>query len=157
MTAQEILDAIQADLNLHQWRFERNDAAIAAALSVGRTKPVSKIITARGIAAAYPGGAIASEVVLMKLEGTAASLIASTDQSQKVLGSLLLRQLVFLKGDGLDFGDPTLRGMLDSFASMGILTSTEAANLKSMALVPDPISVNDVSLALNTISTVAGA
>ena len=156
MNTQQILDAIQADANLHQWRFERNDGAIAEALSVGRTKPVSKIITARGIAASYPGGAINAEVVLMKLEGAAATMLASADPNQKVLGSLLTRQLAFLKSEGLDFGDATLRGMLDSFAAMSIITAQEAANLKAMALAPDPVSVNDVSAALNTISTVAG-
>lgn len=157
MTAQEILDAIEADPVLHSWRTERNDAAIAAALSVGRTKPVSRIITARGIAASYPGGAIGAEVVLLKLEGARDAMLASADQNQKVLGSLLRRQLAFLGTEGLDFGDATLRGMLDTFAAMSIITAQEAANLKAMALVPDPISVNDVSAALNTISTVAGA
>ena len=156
MNSQQILAAIEADVNLHPLRLARNDAAIAEALSVGRTKVVSNFFKARGIAAAYPGGPLESEVIMIKLETAATSMLASTDPAQNVLGSLLNRQLGFLKGEGLDFGDPTLRGMLDQFEVEGVLTSQEVTNLKSLALAPDPIHVNDVSIALNTISTVAG-
>jgi uncharacterized lipoprotein NlpE involved in copper resistance len=62
---------------------------------------------------------------------------------------LLRRQLAFLASNGLDFGDATLRGMLDYFASVGVITTTEAGNLKGMALTADPVPVSAVSLALN--------
>lgn len=149
MTSQEIRAAIAASSDLRALADVRNDGAIAAALSVGRTKIVSKIITSRGISSAYAGGALASENVLMKLEGAYVAMLASSDASTKVLGSLLRRQLGFLAGDGLDFGDATLRGMLDQFALMGILTSGEVANLKNIARGPDPVSADEVSAALN--------
>jgi hypothetical protein len=149
MTSAEILAAIAADATLTALAAARNDAAIATALSVGRTTVQSKIVTARGIAALYPGGALAAETVLMKLEAARDSMLASTTTSTVVMGSLLRRQLAFLASNGLDFGDATLRGMLDYFASVGVITTTEAGNLKGMALTADPVPVSAVSLALN--------
>jgi hypothetical protein len=127
----------------------RNDVQIAALLP-GRPRVVQPfMVSARGLAAAYPGGPLAAEAVLMKLEAARDASLASGDQSQRVLGSLLRRQLGFLAADGLDFGAPALRAMLDQFALLGVLTEQEASNLKGMASVTDPISVLDVSRALN--------
>ena len=101
MTPQEIRDAIAASPELQA--LGKNTQSIADALSVGRKQVKPRIVSARGIAAEYPGGPVAAEVVLMKLEGAAAAASASADQSQKVLGSLINRQLRFLAADGLDF------------------------------------------------------
>ncbi len=128
----------------------RNDVQIAAVLSTGRTRVVQPhMVSARGLAAAYPGGPLAAEAVLMKLEAARDAALVSEDQSQKVLGSLLRRQLGFLTADGLDFGAAALRAMLDQFAALNILTQQEAANLKGLASVADPLPVLDVSRALN--------
>ena len=86
MTPQEIRDAIAASPELQA--LGQDTQAIADALSVGRTKVVSRMTSARGLAELMPGGPFAAEVVLMKLEGTAATLAASTDQQEKVLASL---------------------------------------------------------------------
>jgi hypothetical protein len=142
MTPQEIRDAIAASPELQA--LGQNTQAIADALSVGRKRVESRIISARGIAAEFPGGPVAAEVVLMKLEGAAAAASASTDQSQKVLGSLISRQLRFLAGEGLDFGSPALRGMLDQFVGMGILSQVEVDGLKSLVDVAATISEMDV-------------
>lgn len=142
MTPQEIRDAIAASPDLQA--LGQNTQAIADALSVGRKKVVPRMTSARGLAELMPGGPVAAEVVLMKLEGAAASMSASVDQQQKVLGSLLHRQLGFLAGEGLDFGSAALRGMLDQFEVMSILTSDEVAGLKAIALVDDPVSEMDV-------------
>ena len=152
MTSAEILAAIAASTTLQALALSRNDGEIARLLSVNKKKVVPSIITSRGIASKYPGGAIAAEIVLMKLEGARDAMIASPVAEQKVLGSLLRRQLAFLASEGLDFGDATLRGMLDSFATPqggNILTSQEVANLKSMAVVDDFVSVEAVTKALN--------
>jgi hypothetical protein len=146
MTPQEIRDAIAASPELQV--LGQNTQAIADALSVGRKRVESRIISARGIAAEFPGGPVAAEVVLMKLEGAAAAASASTDQSQKVLGSLISRQLRFLAGEGLDFGSPALRGVLDQFVGMSILTQGEVDGLKALADVPDPITHTQVGAAL---------
>lgn len=128
---------------------EGNHAAIAAALSVGRVRVASRMTSARGLAELYPGGPAAAEVVLMKLEGAAAAMKVSADAQQKVLGSLIARQLSFLGGEGLDFGSPALRAMLDQFVGLGILSSDEVAGLKAVAPAhPDPIHHSAVSAAL---------
>lgn len=140
MTPQEIRDAIAGSQDLQA--LGQNTQAIADALSVGRKKVVLREVSARGMAELV--GPIESEVILMKLEGAATAMLASADQQQKVLGSLLHRQLGFLAGEGLDFGSAALRGMLDQFAVMSILTSDEVAGLKAIALVDDPVSEMDV-------------
>jgi hypothetical protein len=85
---------------------------------------------------------------MMKLEGAAATMRASTDPSQAVLGSLLTRQLGFLAGEGLDFGSAALRAMLDQFVTLAILTQAEVDALKAVAVVPDTVSAFEVAHAL---------
>lgn len=148
MTPEEIRAAIAASPELQALAEAGNTQAIADALSAGRKRVVSRIISARGIAAEFPGGPVAAEVVLMKLEGAAAAAQASNDPEQQVLGSLIARQLRFLAADGLDFGSAALRGMLDQFVGMGILTQAEVDGLKSLALVDDPITHTQVGHAL---------
>ncbi len=125
-----------------------NTQGIADALSVGRKAVRPRMTSARGIAELMPGGPAAAEVILMKLEAAAATMLASADQPTKVTGSLLKRQLGFLAGEGLDFGSAALRGMLDQFAAASILTSDEVAGLKAIAEQPDPITHMQVAHAL---------
>jgi hypothetical protein len=146
MTTQQIRDAIAASAELQA--LGNNTQAIADLLSAGRKRVVARIVSSRGIAAEYAGGPVAAEVVLMKLEGAAAQLSASVVPEEKVLGSLISRQLGFLGGEGLDFGSPALRGMLDQFVSLNILTAEEVTNLKALALVDDPITHTQVGQAL---------
>lgn len=127
----------------------RRDDLIAALLSTGRTEVAPRMTSARGIAERVSGGPVAAEVILLKLEGARDAMLASADQKQHVMGSLLRRQLTFLAGEGLDFGSAALRGMLDQFASAGILTSGEVDALKAIAVRPAPISTSQVSDALN--------
>jgi hypothetical protein len=128
----------------------RQSASIAALLSVGRVRlKAPHLVSARGFSASYPGGPISGEVVLMKLEGAAAVMKASADQQQKVVGSLLARQLAFFNTDaGLDFGDTTLRGMIDQFAQMGLITADEASKMKAIAMQPAPLQGWQVDRAL---------
>lgn len=126
----------------------QDTAAIAAALSAGRTRVHSRIVSARGIASDYPGGPVAAEIVLMKLEGAATALATSGKPDDKVLGSLIARQLRFLAAEGLDMGAAALRGMLDQFVVAGILTKEESDGLKGLALVADPVDELDVRRAL---------
>lgn len=107
------------------------------------------MVSARGIAGRYAGGALASEVVLLKLEGARDAMLASADAGQRVFGSLLRRQLGFLTSDGLDFGDPTLRGQIDQLVTVGVIAAEEAGHLKALAEVPDPLPVHAISRALN--------
>lgn len=149
MTPQQIRDAIAASPALQAMQAAGNHQGIADALSVGLTEPYSRITTARGLAEFFPGGPLAAEAVLLKLEGSAVTLKASADSSQKLLGSLLSRQLGFLNSEGLDFGSAALRGMLDYFASIGILTSSEATGLKAIAERPAKITHESVTAAIH--------
>ncbi|MCA0240205.1 MAG: hypothetical protein LCI02_05040 [Proteobacteria bacterium] len=120
-------------------------AAVATLLSVDRKRLAPRILSARGLAEQVPGGPIAAEIILMKLEGARDKMLESSDPQQRVMGSLLRRQLGFLAGDGLDFGSPQLRGMLDQFAALGILDQSEVDGLQRIALVDDPITWRQVA------------
>mgnify|MGYP001248592865 CR=1 FL=1 len=142
----------QQAADIAAWVDARDDRAVAEYLSADRTEVRSRIVSARGIAERMPGGPIAAEAVLLKLEGARDALLASADQGSKVLGSLLRRQLVFLAGEGLDMGSAALRGMLDQFVGAGIITSAEAGGLKALAVFAAPLSTDQVSRALNEVS-----
>lgn len=126
----------------------RSDGIIADILSAGRTEVYNRMTSSRGVAELYAGGPVAAEVVLMKLEGASTAMLASAVPQEKVLGSLLKRQLGFLAGEGLDFGSAALRAVLDSFVP-SILTQEEVDALKAIATRPATISVDAVSKALN--------
>lgn len=130
---------------------ERRDRDVAEYLSQGRTEVRARMTSARGIAERMPGGPIAAEVVLLKLEGARDAMLASANQNDVVLGSLLRRQLSFLAGEGLDFGSAALRSMLDQFVVAGILTSGEVAALKAIAEQPAPVDLTAISEALNAL------
>jgi hypothetical protein len=151
MTLDEIVAAIEAAPELQGLASEGQTQAIADALSVGRSKVVSLMLTARGLSERYEGGPIAAEAVLMTLEATRDAMLAGASQEQRVLGSLLRRQLSFLNGDGLDFGSSALRGMLDRFAQMRILDEPTVARLKALAVMPDVVTHTQVGEALQRI------
>ena len=93
----------------------------------------------------------------MKLEGARDALQVSEDADERVMGSLLRRQLAFLSGEGLDFGSAALRSMLTQFGQLGILTADEVAALLTIGVVPDPVSAVEVSYAmLPTVATWTG-
>lgn len=152
MSPQEIRDAVAASPELQALAAPelRDYAEIARRLSEGLPpRVVSRMTTSRGLAEHMPGGPAAAEVVLMKLEAARDAMLASSDQATKVQGSLLRRQLAFLSGDGLDFGSPALRAMLDQFQLGGILTGAEVAGLKAIAEVQASLNWSDVEHALN--------
>lgn len=122
--------------------------AIASILSLVKLTPHTRMISARGLAELVPGGPFAAEVILMKLEGARDALLVSVNPQEKVLGSLLRRQLNFLNGEGLDFGSSALRSMLDQFGVLGILSSEEVQGLKSIAMKPTTVSDKEVKVAL---------
>lgn len=122
--------------------------AIADILNVGRTQVYSRMTSARGLAECMPGGPLAAETVLLKLESARDSMLVSADAQQRVLGSLLRRQLGFLGGEGLDFGSAALRAMLDQFVALNILTAQEVAGLKAIAVRHAPITHAQVGAAL---------
>jgi len=150
MTPDQIRAAISADPVLVAMAHESppNTQGIADALSAGRTKVGSCIISARGLAGRFPAGPLAAEAVLLKLEAARDTMLQSESEPVKLAGSLLRRQLTFLMGEGLDFGDAALRSMLDTFQAQMILTQSEVAGLKSLANEPDPVSECEVRVAV---------
>jgi hypothetical protein len=122
--------------------------SITSLLSAGRTEVYSRMTSARGVAEFFPGGPVGAEIVLLKLEGARDAMLASGNQEQEILGSLLRRQLAFLSGEGLDFGAAALRGMLDQFVTLGILTADEVAGLKGIAMRPAPLTDAQIETAL---------
>lgn len=146
MTPEQIRTAIAASQELAA--LVPDTEALATALSQGQTQVRSRIVSARGLAELYPGGPIGAETVLLKLEAAAAVLGADPEPQKKVLGSLIARQLRFLAGDGLDFGSAALRGMLDQFVGLGILSQVEVDGLKSVGTVPLSLSPQAVRRAI---------
>jgi len=82
----------------------------------------TRMITARGILSDYPGGPAAAATLLDKLDASAPSIPA------------LKWAWKFISGEGLDIGNAATQGMLDTLATAAVITSTEAANLKALAL-----------------------
>lgn len=146
MTPQQIRAAIAASTPaLAMAHAEPPDTfGIAALLSGATTEVHSRITTSRGVAELYPGGPLAAEAVMLKLEGTRDVMLASADPGTKLMGSMLRRQLAFLASDGLDFGSQALRGMLDQFAAAGVITAQEAAGLKAIA--ERPVQVDEFAV-----------
>ena len=135
----------------------RADAQIAAILSVGRTRvETGLVITTRGAASRFPAaapltGPLAFEAAMLALETFAAQGIQSANPQTMLTARAVKRQLVAFDERGLDFGDPVLRGMLDSFtvSEPPLLTGAQVAGFKSLANVADPVSERAVTIALN--------
>ena len=135
----------------------RRDDLIAAILSVGRTRvETGPVITTRGAASKFPAigplpGPLAFEAAMLALETFATQGAQSADPQTMLTARAVKRQLVAFDERGLDFGDPVLRGMLDSFtvSEPPLLTVAQVDGFKSLALVAAPIEPRAVTLALN--------
>ena len=134
----------------------RNDTAIAAALSTGRTRidPTTKFASL-GIAERHGAlnglpGPLAAELVLQKLEGFAALAVQSPDPATKLLGGAVQRQMKHLEGSGMAVGSPAVAAMLAVIVQADGITQAEADALVAVARVADPIGVDAVSMALNS-------
>ncbi len=140
MTPAEIRAAIAADPALQALG---NDAeALAVALSTGRTRlQAPTMISERGIMERYPGGPVAADAVLVKLETFAASGAPGSGPVKRAMKFLA-------SADGLDIGSAATRAQLDALAAGGVITSGEADNLKNLALVPVVVTPRQVVDAL---------
>jgi hypothetical protein len=100
-----------------------NDEVVASLLNNRQfTVPGTRIITARGILSDYPGGPSAAAALLDKLNTAAPNV------------SALKWAWMFITGDGLDIGSLATQGMLDTLATNGVITTTEATNLKALGM-----------------------
>jgi hypothetical protein len=128
----------------------RNDAGIAAALSEGRTRPRTRMITERGVISIL--GPIEGEALLQGLEQfAAATLPAEHPLAARHAGIRRIIGWLRPPSEGVDIGDPLTAQLLQTLAAIGTpgITSGRVAVLLAAAREDDPISVSDVSAALN--------
>ena len=112
----------------------RDCGALAAILSVGRTKTVDKLIGYGTVLEA-----LGAENGAAFLDGLAA--VAASSSPVKWALKLLDR------GE-LNIGAAATRGQLDALAAGGVMPQAVADALKGLAIVPDPYSIQDVILAM---------
>ena len=112
----------------------RNDKVITAAVNAGRVK-----------VAPYEGGIGSIMRALGPVDGA-----TFLDSLESLSGSVpsIKWAMVLIRDGNLDFGDATVRAQIDSMVP-GLLTDAQATALKALASVPDPVSLSDVSDALN--------
>lgn len=115
---------------------------VANIVSINRTKVGSHFASERGILERYPGGPLAADAVLGKLEAFAAT--------QHPMARIVGRALKFLaQSEGLDIGSPATQGLLAQLAAGGVITEEERLGLRQMTLQPDPIHWHAVRDALH--------
>lgn len=114
--------------------YTRDDAAIAATLSVGRTRLVSRMI---GIG-----------TVLDTLGPEAGAAALDTLDALRATNRPLAWAWVLLERGDLDIGMASTRAQLQALATAGVLQQAQADALLSLAVVADPVSPSEVSAVL---------
>ena len=124
----------------------RDDGAIAAALSQGRTKVVSREVGDGAIALAL--GTQAGPLFLYKLKKLAATTLPDNATDAQIIPVAVAQQAVeSLAKVGFDIGNPDVRSGLSMFDGT-LLTSEQIEAIKALAVVPDVITAQDVAKAL---------
>ena len=124
----------------------RDDGAIAAALSQGRTKVVSREVGDGAIALAL--GTQAGPLFLYKLKKLAATVLPDDATDAQIIPVAIAQQAVeSLEKVGFDVGNPDVRSGLSMFEGT-LLTSEQIEAIKALAVVPDVIAAQDVAKAL---------
>lgn len=124
----------------------RDDGAIAAALSQGRTKVVSREVGDGAIALAL--GTQVGPLFLYKLKKLAATVLPDDATDAQIIPVAIAQQAVeSLAKVGFDVGNPDVRAGLSMFEGM-LLTSEQIEAIKALAVVPDVITAQDVAKAL---------
>lgn len=108
--------------------------AIAAAVSDGRTSVVSRL-----------GGIGAVLETLGVVDGPA---VLDALDSLRSSNPAVRWGWVLLERAELDFGSPVTRQLIDSLAASGVMTAEQAEKLKSLAVVPAPVGVQEVVAAM---------
>lgn len=100
-------------------------AARCMAIAPATHQPTG-LMTERGLYKAL--GPVMAETILQKMAGYAAA-----NQSYSAVVARSLRWLE-PNNDGVDFGDPTVLGLIDALTAAGLLTVEENAAIKSLSL-----------------------
>jgi hypothetical protein len=118
----------------------RDTAQIAAALPViVSVRP--HMISERGVLAALP--VPAGDLFLKALEAFATTPLPDGHPLAPYHGTIA-RGVGWLKGEGLDLGDPLTRTLLDTLAMAGVVDAASVTILKTLAEQPDPVDEMDV-------------
>ena len=124
----------------------RDDGAIADALSQGRTKVVSREVGDGAIALAL--GTQVGPLFLYKLKKLAATVLPDDATDEQIIPVAIAQQAVeSLAKVGFDVGNPDVRSGLSMFEGT-LLTSEQIEAIKALAVVPDVITAQDVAKAL---------
>ena len=124
----------------------RGDGAIAAALSQGRTKVVSREVGDGAIALAL--GTQAGPLFLYKLKKLAATVLPDDATDAQIIPVAIAQQAVeSLAKVGFDVGNPDVRSGLSMFEGT-LLPPEQIEAIKALAVVPDVITAQDVAKAL---------
>lgn len=119
-----------------------NTAAIAAAVSVGRTKLVKTTIGAGTILSVLGAGATGGGALLAKMraKNLPAALADYADDIREVL-------YIIDRGD-LDVSSPATQGMVGAMVAAGMMTQAQADGLLALGVDTDPVTSADVIRAL---------
>ena len=124
----------------------RDDGAIAAALSQGRTKVISREVGDGAIALAL--GTQAGPLFLYKLKKLATTVLPDDATDEQIIPVAVAQQAVeSLAKVGFDIGNPDVRAGLSMFDGT-LLTSEQIEAIKALAVVEDVITAQDVARAL---------
>ncbi|MGZ8172564.1 MAG: hypothetical protein ACXWT0_01550 [Methylobacter sp.] len=129
-----ILDELNAEplaTAIASFRAVRNDAAITALYNEGRTRLETTKIG--NLAVLRTLGVAAGNALLD-------AIYNNTDFRYVKAG---------LERGDLDVSHELVRATLDGLATAQVITQEQADAVKNLALVPDPVSVSDISNALN--------
>lgn len=113
----------------------RDDSAIAAALSVERTKLVET--------------RIGYDTVLATLGAESGAQVLDTLEALSASNSPVKWAMRLLEAGRLDMANEQTRLQVDALAAGGVMTAEQAKKIKALAVVDDPVAVNAVSDILN--------
>lgn len=120
--------------------------AIADALSAGRTKVISCEVGDGAIALAL--GTPAGPIFMLQLEQIANTPVTEATPPELVAQIAVARQAWrSINRVGFDVGNQGVRDGIDAMVGT-LLTAEQAESIKALAVVPDPVSSQDVTKAL---------
>lgn len=121
--------------------------AIADALSAGRTKVISREVGDGAIALAL--GTPAGPIFMLQLEQIANTPVTEATPPELVAQIAVARQAWrSINRVGFDVGNPGVRAGIDAMVGT-LLTSEQAEAIKALAVVPDPVTSQEVTKALD--------
>lgn len=133
MADMTLLDEIKAKCS-PELLASREHGAIAAAVSDGRTSVVPRL-----------GGIGAVIETLGVVDGPA---VLDALDSLRSSNPAVRWGWVLLERAELDFGSPVTRQLIDTLAAGGVMTADQANKLKALAVVPAPVTTQDVIAAM---------